>query len=340
MPTCVVIDTNVWVYRTRLLRAPVGAALLHAIIRGDALLGLPEVVEQEVVKHTKKEGARAAKLVHDGYKIVEILIGTRDDYRLPSPEDYIAAAESRFRDIGERLVRVPFTYEHAKGALHRVMNETSPNSEKSQQFKDSAIWEAILELAQRYAVHFVTQDKGFFEGAEPKKGLARSLLEDIEKVSHLVKVYYGPEDFLAGVRQDLPPIDEARVAQEVESHTASQVGEFAREKGFTLQARTGQQFSFYLTERIGSLAVTFQLVYDIVVAPEGEDAFNGRLRVHGSCRLDVPSYVIAEAQLDSIRAEELDGTTIAAGSVAYLRGAAVIGRRSIPYTLRSPLEEQ
>jgi len=59
------------------------------------------------------------------------------------------------------MVRVPFTLEHAKAALEMVDARMPPNGEKNQQFKDSAIWQAVLALSSDYRVHLVTNDRAF-----------------------------------------------------------------------------------------------------------------------------------------------------------------------------------
>jgi hypothetical protein len=55
-PICVVLDTNVWVHKTNLLRTALGAALINSLWRLEGLLGLPEVVEEEIAKNTVKLG--------------------------------------------------------------------------------------------------------------------------------------------------------------------------------------------------------------------------------------------------------------------------------------------
>jgi hypothetical protein len=73
--------------------------------------------------------------------------------------------------------------EHARAALRRVNEETPPNGSKNQQFKDSAIWEAVLELAANHRVHFVTKDTGFYEGRDLKRGLAKQLSYECRRAS-------------------------------------------------------------------------------------------------------------------------------------------------------------
>ena len=54
-PICVVLDTNIW-RRNPLLKNPLGAALLFSLRRTGACIGLPEVIEDEIVKNIVKMG--------------------------------------------------------------------------------------------------------------------------------------------------------------------------------------------------------------------------------------------------------------------------------------------
>jgi len=171
---CIVLDTNIWRAQL-LLRNPLGAALVFAVRSSGGAIGLPEVISDEILKQLTKAGQEAADLVRRGFGILEKLVGSRSAYELPGAEQIHQSIMEQFKEIAPFLHTVPFTLEHAKAALSRVNGETPPNGPKNQQFKDSAIWEAILELAQTFRVYFVTSDKGFFEGKDPRKGLAAIL---------------------------------------------------------------------------------------------------------------------------------------------------------------------
>ena len=66
-----------------------------------------------------------------------------------------------------------------------------PNGNKNQQFKDSAVWQAVLALSLRYSTVLLTNDKAFFRNRNPKEGLAENLVEDCSKAGTDVKGFYG-----------------------------------------------------------------------------------------------------------------------------------------------------
>src|SRR5207253_7590318 len=100
------------------------------------------------------------------------------------------AVEERFREMESFLARVSFSLEHAKSALNMVNLELPPNSLKNQQFKDSAIWQSLLELSRAFDVFFVTGDKGFFAGRDPKNGLADNLQSDCQRVGGRIVAFH------------------------------------------------------------------------------------------------------------------------------------------------------
>jgi hypothetical protein len=85
----VVLDSNAWVYTTRLLRTGLGAELLHSVRQTTntlATLALPEIVELEIRKHVMKLGGEAVGSIHEGYRLIEQIVGARDEYRVPEIE--------------------------------------------------------------------------------------------------------------------------------------------------------------------------------------------------------------------------------------------------------------
>jgi hypothetical protein len=180
-PLCVVLDTNIWLSRRfLLLKTPLSAALLFALGRRGGRVGLPEVLESEIVKQlslaavgyaTSLEAARSA-LEDMGAKVPATFV-------LPTAE-LEALPKERLDALADYLVRTPMTIDHARRALAMVNGEVPPNGPKNQQFKDSLIWQSLFDLAGAHDVVFVTTDKGFFERRDPKLGLAGALARECD----------------------------------------------------------------------------------------------------------------------------------------------------------------
>jgi hypothetical protein len=78
-PVCVVLDTNVWL-KNPLLKDPLGAALLFSLRQMHGYIGMPEVVEEEIIKNVSKVGMEAVESINTAYHTILILLGSADDY--------------------------------------------------------------------------------------------------------------------------------------------------------------------------------------------------------------------------------------------------------------------
>ena len=195
--TYVVLDTNVWVYTTRLLSTALGASLLYSVSRSQHSIYIPYVIEMEVRKHIAKLLREAVSQIDTGYRTVQVIMGVRDDYQVPTENQVLARLDQRLSELGSTVVRGEFTFEDAKNALARVIDGTPPNSERDQQFKDSAVWEELIRLASSSQVHFVTEDKAFFKDRDPSKGLADNLREEAAQPSGALTPHFSLPAYLA-----------------------------------------------------------------------------------------------------------------------------------------------
>lgn len=185
---CVVIDTNIW--RSQLLlNTPTGVSLVYALGRQGGYIGIPEVVERELATQVVQAGLEAVGELQKPSRIIEALTG-RAFGPLPTEADLRTAVDARITELSPILVRVPFTLEHARAALDMVVAKLPPNGSQNQQFKDSAIWQAVLDLSSRYNVHFITNDRAFLlDRTDPSGGLAPNLHEDCTRLGGSVCVH-------------------------------------------------------------------------------------------------------------------------------------------------------
>jgi hypothetical protein len=338
----IVVDTGVCVYGTRLFSSALGASLLYAVQTGGYTLALPEVLRMEIIKHTIKAGSDASNKIHEQYRLVEMLMGVRDDYHVPTADDFRNRVEHRLSELGVPLKKVPFTFEHAQSALRRVMEETPPNGHKNQQFKDSAIWEALLQLAEEADVVFVTEDTDFFEQKKPGKGLASNLKTEVDEANHRIEVYFGLPAFLDTVVEELPSLDDAEIANSLHKELYDQLNREAMDKGFALASLIDAGISPYLTQTPGLLAIDFELRYEASgVVPRGETTSVPAVRhVEGNCSWNLGNHTVSDVQLTGQKLVTPNGEEIAGFGHDYVvmgSAALVLGRRSHRYRLKEPL---
>ena len=341
-PICVVLDTNIWVYKTSLLRTPLGAALTNALLRVKGVLGLPEVVEEEIVKHTARVGGEAAAQMKESAAKIARLIGWVDEnwYLVPMEDQFESSARERLEELSFFVERVPFNFEQAKSALRRVIDETPPNGPKNQQYKDSVIWQAVLELSDKYAVYFITEDKGFFEDRNPSKGLASSLEEDCQVEGRSIFVHYELESYLKSLRETLPSLDHRHLASEIHRAIVEDLDQMAAEQGFQLGELVNWDISAFLTENVDSLALSFVLVHrvSVISPPEGEIA--ARLVTEGECFYSWREQSMSDVRKDYVRLWDLEGNRIPGTGAVYLYSGSDRGPRRRPYRIRLPLDEE
>lgn len=212
---CVVIDSNIW--RSELsLKTPIGVSLVYTLGRQRGFIGLPEVVEAELTRQIVEAGAEARQAYEKSARILGILTDSPCGAFIPSETDVRKKVAHRIEELAPLTVRVPFTLEHAKAALDMVNAKVPPNGDKNQQFKDSAIWQAVLTLSSDYCVHFVTNDRAFLlDRADPSKGLAKNLQVDCERLSTQIGIYCDLRTCLMAIRSDAPTVDTSCVLSSI-----------------------------------------------------------------------------------------------------------------------------
>jgi len=339
--TFLVLDTNVWVYTTRLLSTGLGAAVLYSLDQTGRVLALPEVIEEEIKKHTIKCGKEAIEEIHKNYRLIELLMGERDDYRVPSDAEISKRVESRLRELAAFVFRTKFTLEHARAALGRVLEESPPNNYKDQQFKDSAIWEAILDLAKEGHVDFVTEDKAFFRGRNPSSGLAENLKADCERVTGIIKVHYRLDEYLRSIKAELAPLNHQEIAENIDRQIRPHLAVKAIDKGYQLDDLSKFEISTYLTEKPNLIAVKFALYYSThgVKLPESQEEVVAKEVFEGDCIYRLAEKRALEIEPQNIYLVDSSGQKLPGFGEIFLRAASIMGRGTVTYKLRKPIED-
>lgn len=335
----IVIDTNIWVYNTQLLTIPIGAALLYAARRIDAKIGLPEVIEREIIKNTLVRFRGAAQAVHEGYRLIEAFMGERDNYSVPSEHEVEKRVMERLSELAGFIHRTPFTFNHAKNALSRVMEDAPPNGPKNQQFKDSAIWEALLELSCERHVHFITQDGGFFKDNKKKEELAENLLAE---AGGRIQIYSDLSQFLNQIGEDIPALDRSEITEKIDRSIHDRMSQHAATGGYKLDGLKKEEVSFYLTEKHDVLAVDFKFYYRIEGLTDSSVGHReiATLVVEANTSYLLESEAVGPTLFERISAIDENGENVrGVGAIFISAGMGVIGRHNVPYTFRERIHE-
>lgn len=295
---CIVLDTNVWRSNSvLLLSGPIGRALLHAIRRKGGRIGLPEVIERELGKNLVDLGLDAAEGAERSALILGSLTGTAPRIWKPTAEELSVLIHRELRRLEDLFVRVEFSLEHARAALDRVIAGLPPNSPKDQQYKDSAIWEALLTLAADYEIIFVTADKAFFNNRNPKEGLAAALRDELAARSVRVRIFHLERigDLLQELQEGLPELNEAFLLAAVERKLIPHAQRVLVRESFSLGDRLSNTLATFFTPNPREIAITFDVTYALrETTAQGRQA--AKYFFYGSAIFDSDKGEILELQ--------------------------------------------
>ena len=342
---CVVIDANIWRKDSNLLlRTPMGSALLYILRQSSGKIGLPEILEEELIKHTLKSGIEAVEKINNGFKTIEIFMGYRCPYRVPDTAKLEAVIKERLTDLDDLFIRLPFTLEHARLALRRVFEETQPNGHKNQQFKDSAIWEAILTLSDSYIIYFISDDNGFFKDRKKENGkLADNLSNECTKKGARVDIYNNIESCLKALQKNVPPLDYSNIILKSDELINSRLRrELATEIGFKITTLAIEQSSLsaFLTEINGKLALSFELCYHCIDIQNNGDVerTEALLRAKGDCLYEIDTQIISDIKMDRERIYWIEPSGEAGRRGVVYASATMGGSEQVNYTFREPVD--
>lgn len=143
----VILDTNIW-RSENFLQSTMGSALLYAVSAGKSAIVLPEIVELEV-NNVMYENAKTT-IAEIQRKIAELGRLPGDLNRLmtfvaPDPSAVQAGVKARWKQLHGVIMKVGFTYTHARQALDRILAKRSPSGQNNEQFRDCCIWEVTLD---------------------------------------------------------------------------------------------------------------------------------------------------------------------------------------------------
>ncbi len=283
-PTCVVVDTSVW-RAEPLLKTPLGVTLVYNVHRRGGAIGFPEVVEMELKDNIIDAGLEAMKKAKSHVQLLRTLTDDpffRTDFQLQ--EMLSQKVDQRLTELAPVLVREPFTVEHAKAALAMVCAKLPPNGEKNQQFKDSAIWQAVLQLSRRHSTVLLTHDKAFFLNHDTKKGLAANLIADCHKVGTDVKIFDGIGPYLEVLREAEPAFDREVAKDLIVAESKPRLMREAERRKVVPTDLISSSISAFPTENGDRLALDYTLTFNIVHDfPEDVLGVPEQGVIHGSC---------------------------------------------------------
>lgn len=291
---CVIPDTNVW-FKERLLLGSMGMAFLRSIKQHGARIGLPEVIALELEQIVKEEGVKLAKSYSDASRAIGHFTGLNfwGVMGAPTPKSFENGLEERLNQLAPLLERIPFSHFHSQSALNRTILHTAPSLPKTDEFRDCAIWEAALELSTSYKVHLITNDRGFYQDGEIKKGPASCLVSEGQEKNG-VCIHESLEAYLTTFPAPAISIPFAEIETMIERQLRSDASTGQLMTARTLGRAGTSELHPFLTEDPHLFAVKFKQEYEI----QGDYVHNESTYTNAS--VDISGYCTYDAGSNSI----------------------------------------
>lgn len=336
MMSCLVLDTNLW-RQSALLRDTLSASLLYALRATGSVLGLPQVIEREVVKNGVEHGQKARSDVDRGLRVLRALTGAVPDALLPDDAALRSAVDRRIADLEPLLVRSPLTMDHVLRALDRVDLHEAP-AHSGQQVKDCLIWEACLDLSAGHEVHLASQDKAFFKEGNHQKGMHPGLVADCDRRDVRIHLHSSLEAALAHFEpRAVEHFDDRRAVLALEPAVAPLVEDSLRLESAALGGeRNDASVRPFVTERPDRLALDFTLGWDLL--RDGAPVADQWAAATGSCVYDQDAADVTEVRLRRVEIRTGapdDPTVIRTHAYGYINSSS--GSQPVPHTIRQPL---
>lgn len=309
----VVLDTSVWI-REQLLLSSKARVLTDIIVRLGGVIGLPTVVRQEVLAVVPRNVQTDIEKANERLGFAGALL--RRDFAVGMPEsDRIGSAVlRRIQDeLGDLIEDMPHTPELVDAALARVVQRRPPNSESSEQFRDSLILETALAAGAHRDIHLVTGDKAFFSERDPAKGPADEIVREIKTTQSSLRLYGDVVACAKELGPLAPEIGQERAAARIAEAIQGEVDSAAHRKLFAATERNTVGLDVIPTAQPGYVFIAFALAYDLESLPEADELerSDARLVAEGSCDYEYRSARVAAWNIDEIRLtwREADGSS-------------------------------
>ncbi|MCA8885931.1 MAG: DUF4935 domain-containing protein, partial [Hyphomonadaceae bacterium] len=281
----------------------IGGAALHAVVKDEGRIVLPEVVEREVAQVLSDLADKAAATIEDKSRFLRQLSGRDMHILAPSREAITASIRDRFDKLAGILERVPLTIEHAQAALAKILSKEAPCGVNNEQFRDCCIWQVALEAAARREVHLISGDLAFYEGKKHDGGLATNLIAEATALDRNVSLHPTLKSFLGATAHSVH-VNEGAIKAAIIAAVRMRAHELAQSKeaDFEIGACRSIDIRGYATPAESLIAVSFSISWDITrtfVEAEGNRFVTGSLTLDGSCSYAPSTGEIAGVEVSS-----------------------------------------
>jgi hypothetical protein len=327
----VVFDTNVWLSELA-LNTPAGAAVRFFLLRQNAVVAVPEVVELELRAHLAGQLREMVASIRSNYGRLLTVFGELKELVLPDEAGIQARVDGVIADLDVPTRRIGFTLESARASFLKTVDKLPPSSDKNQQFKDGVIWADCIGLLQEDDVYLVTNDRGFYECRDVSKGLARSLASEAGACSH--ELYLMPSIFelLDDIRQDVA-VDEGKLVDTLLERYSESLDQLLGTHGFAIQSTPTVVVRLFATDLASRPYLEFEAVFTCDDALQ-EDREPAVLTLSGTGLYDASTGEFVDLRMDHETLDfvspegEQQAKSVWAGAISFTLGHASALRKT------------
>lgn len=288
----VVIDTNI-LDNMPLLQDPISVALLFYLKQHGATLGLPTIVMDEWRKHFVELCVKKVNDVARQSKWLSAHLGGR-----PMSRPYGNAAQTadnaftrRIGELGDLIEVLPVKDSHWKEAGQMVLEGKPPSKPRSQQYKDSLIWRALVDAAEYQEIIFVTNDKGFFDSATG--GLAGELRREVEDAELEIQITNDLKQVLEILEPDSYELAEklSEFIADVKTEYMNQLDERLGFEYWAVNRGAGADWNLetFATEHLDELVVTITATHELMRVDDPDIDIPASTESSGSALVNIDS---------------------------------------------------
>ena len=300
----ILFDSNIWISQLG-LRSKTGATVRFFAHQKKAIIAIPEIVEMEVQETLTQRLLESRRKIENSHRELLFFFNKLSKPHLPS-EDQIREAVARIIpnfDVPSR--RIPLNLEASHSSMLKLMRRTPP-SKKKEQFRDGAIWAHCLQLLSEGDVHFVTDDKAFYENEDYGKGLAAELVQEMQETSQDNQVFIrrNLSELLEEIKMPLE-LNKQLVLEEIIKSRKEEIDELLNLHDFRMNDSMDGDINCFATEMPNQAYFTFDLERKCQDFTQ-EGRKDGVLIIKGSGFIDTESKIVADVKLSNIRLDYPD----------------------------------
>jgi hypothetical protein len=335
MVQVVCLDSNVWI-KEGLLRSSVAAAFLFALRKRDSHILLPKIVRSEVEERVIAECQVIVGRIDKDLVSFQALTGSKPGLEWPSSEKLSKLIAARFDELSTLLRECQHDPPKMGRALNRVISRVAPSHHK-EQFRDSLIWETVVEISHADDVALITDDSDFYG---PSKDLHPLLAEEIRLEKLNLEVFRDIDSYLKSVSHEELRPDLNLISRLLDDSLRPGVAASVSRWDIVLIEVTKYQITPFATEKPNQLAIRFDMTYSGIKQPAGSVSGDPVSIVvsSGTCMYDLDKSLVRDVHTPLITALGPDGRELNKAATFYMSGGISIGLPRIPHTVRRELK--